>query len=106
MLCLSDFNLSVGSAAAITEELYTLDRLFGVRLCGLGMEHIPDRVCKELRALRILSVRSNNLTGLPLELGNLAFLEELSIMHNRITTLPSTVRSTRGCMAFRAMCVR
>lgn len=94
-MCSTDFNLSSGSADAITDELYELEHLFGVRLCGLGIAEVPPRVCEELTSLRVLSLRSNELTALPDALGNLVYLEELSVMHNRLTSLPDTVSRQR-----------
>jgi len=92
LLSSTDFNLSVGDAGAITEELYELEHLFGLRLCGLGIEEVPPRMFRELVALRVVSFRSNQLTTIPEDVGNLIYLTDMNLMHNRITHLPSQAR--------------
>ena len=59
----------------------------------MGITQVPTRICQELTSLRVLSLRSNELTWLPDELGNLVYLEELSVMHNKLAALPGTVRA-------------
>lgn len=68
-------------------------------LAGLGLQALPDEV-GALQRLRVVDLRDNGLTDLPLDGWGLAQVEELDLSGNAFKTVPQALR---GCQALRVL---
>jgi Leucine-rich repeat (LRR) protein len=88
---LSEINASWYKLDTIPEVIYdspARNEMLCLRLVGVGLVDLSERVAATFTNLRTLVVDANKLTGLPRNLFHLHGLKEVSAMRNRIARLP------------------
>lgn len=63
----------------------------------MNLEEVPLEIGQDCPLLRNLSLRSNNLTHLPENIGNLELLVDMNLLKNELVTLPHSVQTRAAC---------
>lgn len=74
--------------AEVPASVFALTDVERLDLSGNGLHGSLPSDIRNLKALKVLNLRNNSLTGLPAEVGQLTELQILDLSHNQLTSLP------------------